>query len=172
MKFCKRLLLATTAVSLTLLLSVAGSAQAQQRCQTDGQERKVHLHLSDPQLPEELVCEVIDEFTDRYSEQLAQWTHQGQSVQHQHGRHHSRSGSCQNACQRTDCPTCPNRTECRRIDCVISHSCTVPQEYEAGWVAFSDAEDASTGQVKVLCRRCQAPGCNFLEKEWEVDPTK
>ena len=74
MKFCKRLLLATTAVSLTLLLSVAGSAQAQQRCQTDGQERKVHLHLSDPQLPEELVCEVIDEFTDRYSEQLAQWT--------------------------------------------------------------------------------------------------
>ena len=94
MKFCKRLLLATTAVSLTLLLSVAGSAQAQQRCQTDGQERKIHLHLSDPQLPEELVCEVIDEFTDRYSEQLAQWTHQGQSVQHQHGRHHSRSGSC------------------------------------------------------------------------------
>ena len=89
MKFCKRLLLATTAVSLTLLLSVAGSVQAQQRCQTDGQERKVHLHLSDPQLPEELVCEVIDEFTDRYSEQLAQWTHQGQSVQHQHGRHHS-----------------------------------------------------------------------------------
>lgn len=60
MKFCKRLLLATTAVSLTLLLSVAGSAQAQQRCQTDGQERKIHLHLSDPQLPEELVCEVID----------------------------------------------------------------------------------------------------------------
>ena len=81
-KFCKRFLLATTAVSLTLLLSVAGSAQAQQRCQTDGQERKIHLHLSDPQLPEELVCEVIDEFTDRYSEQLAQWTHQGQSVQH------------------------------------------------------------------------------------------
>ena len=96
MKFCKRVLLATTAVSLTLLLSVAGSAQAQQRCQTDGQERKIHLHLSDPQLPEELVCEVIDEFTDRYSEQLAQWTHQGQSVQHQHGRHHSHSDSCQN----------------------------------------------------------------------------
>ena len=69
MKFCKRLLLATTAISLTLLLSVAGSAQAQQRCQTD-------------------------------------------------------------------------------------------------------AEDASTGQVKVLCRRCQAPGCNFLEKEWEVNLTK
>lgn len=43
MKFCKRLLLATTAVSLTLLLSVAGSAQAQQRCQTDGQERKVPI---------------------------------------------------------------------------------------------------------------------------------
>ncbi len=219
MKFCKRLLLATTAISLTLLLSVAGSAQAQQRCQTDGQERKIHLHLSDPQLPEELVCEVIDEsltlllsvagsaqaqqrcqtdgqerkihlhlsdpqlpeelvcevideFTDRYSEQLAQWTHHGQSVQHQHGRHHSHSGSCQNACQCTDCPTCPNRTECRRIDCVTSHSCTVPQEYEAGWVAFSDAEDDSTGQVKVLCRRCQAPGCNFLEKEWEVNLTK
>ena len=170
MKFCKRLLLATTAVSLTLLLSVAGSAQAQQRCQTDGQERKVHLHLSDPQLPEELVCEVIDEFTDRYSEQLAQWTHQGQSVQHQHGRHHSRSGSCQNACQRTDCPTCPNRTECRRIDCVTSHSCTAPQEYEAGWVAFTDADDTATGQVKVLCRRCRVPGCDFLEKEWEVTP--
>ena len=184
MKFCKRLLLATTAVSLTLFAGnnsslfdpssvgcwkCAGTAALSDRW---SRKKSPHLHLSDPQLPEELVCEVIDEFTDRYSEQLAQWTHQGQSVQHQHGRHHSRSSSCQNACQRTDCPTCPNRTECRRIDCVTSHSCTVPQEYEAGWVAFSDAEDASTGQVKVLCRRCQAPGCNFLEKEWEVDPTK
>ena len=168
MKFCKRFLLATTVLALTLLLSVAGNAQIQQSCQS----RRVHLHLSDPQLPEELVCEVIDEFTDRYSEQLAQWTHHAQSVQHQHGRNHSHSGSCQNACQRTDCPTCPNRMQCRRIDCVTSHSCTVPQEYEAGWVAFSDAEDADAGQVKVLCRRCQTPGCNFLEKEWEVNPTK
>lgn len=70
MKFCKRLLLAATAASLTLLLSVVGNAQAQQSCQS----RRIHLHLSDPQLQDELVCELIDDFTSRYSESLADKT--------------------------------------------------------------------------------------------------
>ena len=160
MKFCKRFLLATTVLALTLLLSVAGNAQIQQSCQS----RRVHLHLSDPQLPDELVYEVIDDFTSRYSEQLACRTDDCQHNHHayQHSRHHSRSAAR---------PAC-TKAECRRTECTTAHSCSMPQEYEAGWVAFTDADDTAAGQVKVLCRRCQVPGCDFLEKEWEVTPAK
>ena len=167
MKFCKRLLLAATAASLTLLLSVVGNAQAQQSCQS----RRIHLHLSDPQLQDELVCELIDDFTSRYSESLADKTNYCQPARHQQGRHHRRPDACRRGGQPAARPNC-TQAECQSTECAVAHSCTAPQEYEAGWVAFSDAEDASTGQVKVLCRRCQAPGCNFLEKEWEVNLTK
>ena len=81
MKFCKRLLLAATAASLTLLLSVVGNSQAQQSCQS----RRIHLHLSDPQLQDELVCELIDDFTSRYSESLADKTNYCQPARHQQG---------------------------------------------------------------------------------------
>lgn len=166
MRFWKHLLPAATAAFLMVLLSVAGSAQAQTQREND---KQLYLYLSDPQLPDELVYEVVDDFTSRYSESLACWTDDCQHNHHahQHGRHHSRPAACQKACQRATRPAC-TKAECRRTECATAHSCSMPQEYEAGWVAFADADDTAAGQVKVLCRRCQVPGCDFLEKEWEV----
>lgn len=172
MKFSKRFFLAATAACLTIFLSIAGNAQVQQNGQNDGQNRRIHLHHSEQQLPDELVCELIDDFTSRYSEQLACRTDDCQPVR-QRGRHHSRSKACRNACQRAARSTCKQtctQNESCRTECAIAHSCTAPQEYEAGWVAFTDADDTTEGQVKVLCRRCQVQGCDFLEKKWEVTP--
>lgn len=149
MRFCKRLLLAVTAASLTLLLSVAGNAQAQQSCQS----RRIHL------------------FTSRYSESLADKTNYCQPARHQQGRHHRRPDACRRGGQPAARPNC-TQAECQSTECAVAHSCTAPQEYEAGWVAFTDADDTAAGQVKVLCRRCRVSGCDFLEKEWEVIPAK
>ena len=118
---------------------------------------------------DELVCELIDDFTSRYSESLADKTNYCQPARHQQGRHHRRPDACRRGGQPAARPNC-TQAECQSTECAVAHSCTAPQEYEAGWVAFTDADDTATGQVKVLCRRCRVPGCDFLEKEWEVTP--
>lgn len=168
MRFWKHLLPAATAAFLMVLLSVAGSAQAQTQREN---EKQLYLYLSDPQLPDELVYEVVDDFTSRYSESLADKTNYCQSARHQQGRHHRRPDACRRGGQPAARPNC-TQAECQSTECAVAHSCTAPQEYEAGWVAFTDADDTAAGQVKVLCRRCRVPGCDFLEKEWEVIPAK